>query len=88
MKRVAIALILACATACKTNPTGVDVPCHDTTTIIHPGGAETVKSVECHPQASIDTVPVGSAVVVTCRCNILPEPCACDIPWADGGAGD
>lgn len=61
-------------------------PCCDTAVII-PGGSP----VECHPQASIETAPVGSAqVLVTCRCNILPLPRACTCKTCETGsdAGD
>lgn len=91
MKRLAL-LLLVCAGACKTSAGDFkDVPCQDKSELMTSEG----KPIECHPQASIETSPVGSAgvVLVTCRCNLLPEPCACDLPTdfrpeTDGGAGD
>lgn len=92
MKRLAL-LLLVCAGACKTVTAAdfKDVPCQDKSELMTSEG----KPIECHPQASIETAPVGSAgaVLVTCRCNLLPEPCACDLPgdWhpvGDGGTDE
>ena len=75
--------LLAGVWGCKTV---VSDPCQDTAVVIESKGSP----VACHPQAGIAASPIGSAgvVLVTCRCNILPNPApvSCEIGAHDAGS--
>lgn len=85
MKFVATTLVLLALSFAGCQVSGhKNGPCTDTATVI--GNVE--HPAECHPQASIAATPIGSAgiVLVTCRCNILPNPEPMSCPFPDAGA--
>lgn len=90
MKTTIIAAVAATVTMSCATPGDALAPCRDTATILTVG---TDAAASCHPQASLEAAPVGSAaaVLVSCRCAVLPQPCGCDcgascsLPTHDSG---